>query len=503
MNNEEKFKKELSDLLGQQDFPFDSVNWSKASHLIDKDRRKNRRVPFIIGGIILLSFSSPFIYELALPEQKPVAENLTISRQHEKQKNEVRNLLQENTDEVVSFSTPTEKGVQAPKTVNQPQSSIAANPAQTSVGEFSKTQAGSGSQEIKTSEPIIEISNDTDPVTPVLETEQVTDIEKTLQVPVAVIKNEELSFEQPAKPTGDQDPSKQETLVETKSDQPAVLTKENAGSAHNNSAKEEATIDNSNIAQHETTATILEDSVQNEIAHRSENKGPATIDTTSISSQTEENSAVIGLALRNTIVSFEAGGDYQMGWMNETGREGSGLAPVFGIHFYTQATSKWLLSSGLQINTVQGLGFSQKIAKTTIIKFGEESDVTKITPNAAYYLVLPLKLHYVLSDKTAISLGCHVNYLITTKSRVETYYEKAGVQQDHSSYTAYGYTQGFRQWSSQVSLGYRYLFYKKLSAGAEIFYGLTDIKENSFFHVPVYERNSGIRLVLAYNLFTK
>ncbi|MCC6371750.1 MAG: hypothetical protein IT236_12145, partial [Bacteroidia bacterium] len=46
MNNEEKFKHKLKDLLDEQDFPYSPANWDKASAVLDKEDKRKRRFLF-------------------------------------------------------------------------------------------------------------------------------------------------------------------------------------------------------------------------------------------------------------------------------------------------------------------------------------------------------------------------------------------------------------------------------------------------------------------------
>jgi hypothetical protein len=56
---------------------------------------------------------------------------------------------------------------------------------------------------------------------------------------------------------------------------------------------------------------------------------------------------------------------------------------------------------------------------------------------------------------------------------------------------------------SQIDLGYRRQISKDLWLNADIYVGLTDIKNNTFFGSQVFERNSGIKISLMYQLFKK
>jgi hypothetical protein len=63
------------------------------------------------------------------------------------------------------------------------------------------------------------------------------------------------------------------------------------------------------------------------------------------------------------------------------------------------------------------------------------------------------------------------------------------------------YSKSFNFYDASLCIGYRRKIFSKIAVTVIANYGLKDIKKNSFFAQPAFERNTGLKLVLTYNFF--
>jgi hypothetical protein len=202
-------------------------------------------------------------------------------------------------------------------------------------------------------------------------------------------------------------------------------------------------------------------------------------------------------------LELEAGIGIQAGWKYNGSRDGLGIAPVGGIHLVNPVNDKFLFTVGLLYQEINRMSQSSVISKVSRLGLGEESQVTVITPRKSSFIGTPLRLHYHITVKDRLGLGYQVNYLLNVDANVEKYNERLGDQTDRKSYTAGGYVEGFRTFSSQMSLFYRREIHKGLHVNGEFVFGLTDLKDDGFFGVAAKERHSAFRLTVVYDLSRK
>lgn len=201
--------------------------------------------------------------------------------------------------------------------------------------------------------------------------------------------------------------------------------------------------------------------------------------------------------------SFDVGSDYLFGWKNTGKTEANGFNPLIGLTYYNAITSKIIVSIGVQYTSVNNLNNTSHTSSNTKLKFGEESDVTKISATKMHYLIVPLKLNYCINNNNYIGIGYNLGILFDVKSKVETYTERFDSQSNYQVSTAMGYRSGFNNFDGQLALSYRRRIYKELFISSELFYGLRDIKDNAIYKSAVFERNCGLKLMLSYNFLKK
>jgi hypothetical protein len=197
---------------------------------------------------------------------------------------------------------------------------------------------------------------------------------------------------------------------------------------------------------------------------------------------------------------YEAGVSAMLGWKNEA----SGFNPLIGINFFNVFGDKVGGSFGVQYTRVDNLSVSSKMSKVVSYKFGEESDVTVITPQTLYYLSIPLRLHYFYNAKNTFGIGYRMSYLLNVDAKSETYHEGIGGRTNYKSVALNMRGDGFRWFDQQLSLFYRRTIWKRVEVGAEVVVGITDVKQNAFFGgANAFESNTGLQVTLVYNLFKK
>ncbi|HET6991555.1 MAG TPA: hypothetical protein VFJ43_09545, partial [Bacteroidia bacterium] len=126
------------------------------------------------------------------------------------------------------------------------------------------------------------------------------------------------------------------------------------------------------------------------------------------------------------------------------------------------------------------------------------------TPQALYYLSIPMKIERTFDGKNAIGLGTSFSYLFNTTSHVETVSVTDGYQMIVGDpKTQHGYFGGLNRFDIAFNLSYRRQLFPKWYLTLEGTYGLMDIKNNSYFtnSYNQTEHLLGGRFLLTYKLF--
>jgi hypothetical protein len=522
MNSEERFKKSLEELIQSKEFPFDEDNWHRASAMIDASKNvKNRIVPFVLGSALLLisvlggfymlnNTSAPISVKLsskqesnlntisnAIPESKSAQPLIQVTAQPTEVKKTLRVLNTPVTktdaakiDQPVSPETPTIK--HTPEvTANNDTKTPAAGPVANVENVKGNDQTG----------------NSADALTPTKNTNS-TETNNTALNPVS--QDNTVKSEEPVKSNND--------IVKENTNEPPV--NENSSSliaqipgsvpVQNTSTetRQETHIPAENVAA-VTSLPSNSGSLSSQTESKTEETMPQLVNTPLVSNQESlKDSIAISTDIddvnRPTYVtplfSIEGGASYSFGWKNPANRDANGFNLVLGINYFNHFNNKFAVSVGLQYTSIGNLNFSSHTSRITRLSLGEESKVTVITPSKIHYLVAPIRLNYNINPMNTIGIGCNVAYLLTVDSDVETYEEKFNSTFDHELTRERGYTDGFSTFDTQVSAFYKRRLYPNLSVNTEVFYGLTDVKNNKFFNLNTFERNCGIKLTLVYNI---
>jgi hypothetical protein len=202
-------------------------------------------------------------------------------------------------------------------------------------------------------------------------------------------------------------------------------------------------------------------------------------------------------------VFYEVGAVGYYGWKSSENRDARGASPLLGINYMNQLNNNSSLSFGVQYLQVTKLSHSSKTSRISTYEYGEQSQVTVVTPSTMHYLVAPLRYHYYLNKRNSFGAGINLAYLLNIDAKVTTYDEKLGVKSNSKTIKLSGYTEGFSWFDSQLAFFYRRKIGNSFGLQAELFLGLTDVKQDEFFGLNYKERNSGIKLSLIYFAFRK
>ena len=511
MNSEERFKKSLDELLGSKEFSFDEANWEKAREMIDasKKAKKRRVVPFILSGTLLLISVLTGVYLLS--KQNTPSGNLAVSPANNISRVsgsvKVKDDLKVNS--LVKPSNSDKKTINNNKPIAFENNSADENRIKTADSPI-KNPLPLSTKKITPVVSFVPSNN-----TPLDNPDKDNHENPTLAIkasPVNASLNTSITnSSQVSEPMDDGSNEGVSALINpslTSVAEASFIGKESFTEAPKSNT-------DSDSLQSQLNATSTNADEQTLTSEKSPEVINPVVSNTSATTYTVVKDATDSVLLTNdlgeigkpkefpVLFSIEAGTSYLLGWKNPGSRDANGFNPLLGVNYFTGITSKFSLSLGLYYSSVSHLSYSNYTSKITRLTLGEESQVTVFTPVKVHYLIVPLRLHYNIDAKNTIGLGCNLAYLLNVESEVESYSQKLNTTSDYSISKTTGYTEGFKKYDTQVSVFYRKRFYPNLSANVELFYGLTDIKDNRFFNSNVMERNTGIKLTLVYNILKK
>lgn len=514
MSNDEELKRKLQEIIDSKEFPFDEASWRSASGFIDNARRGKRRavyfyIPLIllfIGGSIYV-FTTPFTQTLSAPQKAKV---------------DAKPEMPVNTGNTHANNNPSAETLAAPKTrQSTPALPETAPGATQNKPLIEKTVAEKRKPEVTEN-----------PATPQNENQT-----KTPEAPVySSTVSPSFAEEMVPASTNGTNTSQNEGKVLANQSGNTTETPELASPTSNTISQSNNVPENTNTPTHngatpvvqntkpveekpiepQATKTIQAQDVTRIIASENRPEPVIILVADSSSRQTPAIANTPSVAIPDTaslpkppfgkpkkFIFAEAGLGYFTGWKNNDGRDANSLTPVLGLTFSEALTDKLAVNIGLQYNRHANLRYSNHVSKTTTYKLAEESDVTLITPQTLHYLVIPVKLAYNLNEKSSVGAGINFAYLLDVTSKIETYHQGISGTSNYYSGKTMGYTDGFKTIDSQLLFFYRRNIYKNIWANTEVFYGLSDIKNNSLFPTNRFERNAGIKLTLMYNFFRK
>lgn len=497
MSNEEKFKDSVKNLLDEQYFAYDPSNWEVASQNLDNDEKKKRRfLYFLFAGVgLVLLITGRLLFSAEAGKNDTVqTETKTLVLPLNKnelptQKADQYNQKDQRSGEKRNENESPESSLKAVKLPNHSKIQMSDNAGLSD-------QKGLATLKKKTSETAPEM------VSVPLAGNVHIDFVKTKKnkqtenkpeekTTMSVIKTDDagkLSETKADSSTGDKTKFHSSPLpvVSTKTleqRQEKPVSKTDFTSEVNNSEDKNA------VAVTPTKDTLIKD--------LSGVKLPDSVSVAAVQA-TLQNVAKI-----NGHCYVELGGYFNLGWKYQGTREGMGINPYLGMSYLTLLTDKLSFSIGAYYSTLAQLKLDKRTIKSSKIVFGEESDVVSITPSTINYILIPLKVGYDIGSNQSITMGTTIGYLLDVQSKVETYSVSLGTQQNHKTYKTGGYVEGFKTFNTQLSVGYRRRLYKNLWMNAEVLYGLTDVRDNTFFGINLKEKMTGLKIGVTYDLLKK
>jgi hypothetical protein len=536
MNSEEEFKKILNEKLNSKEFPFNADNWENARKMIDvlQAKRKRRLIVFI-SFLAMLSFIGLYLF---LPID--AFNRKTQSNTH----------LYENTN--AQNKTGAESKVAIKSNTNRNKSK------ETIENQSAEKQSAEKQLASKKSHSVLKQTNEVSETTIVenhgvakslaktplikkqISTKKSIHAEKSFDASkdrgVALTFKTRKTNKQTHLPNAEKEASTKGTTKNPKDPNPlnvdetesiveagrADLKMSRKKKINNNNNPPSVEVKGFEKQSEDNAETIGEMSKPNTVAKTNtltnSPEGPIQEDfSAAIKNNLQDTTATKNEVFKMTdsvsdknvvvpknIFSVDMGTFYTFGWKNNGTTDAKGFNPAIGLIYTRVLKEKLNLSIALQYFSIGHLNNYTNESSVSKYGFGRENATTRITPVKIHYLSLPLKCIYGLNEKNSIGIGYTFAYLLTVNSKIENYTQRINNTTTSSPTTvtkAKGYAQGFRPIDSQINVFYRRKILNELYAQSEFFLGLTDIKQNFFFGSNFYERNTGLKITLIYNLF--
>lgn len=476
MNNEEKFKEALQDKLASKEFPFAEKDWFAMSDMIDRSRERKLRGAWLFVLCLVCGLGSLGLYMFTSGKKQTL-----MAAEHPNEKTDVTANLPESTGPVTTAAvmepvTPKKQKARVPK---------ATTPA---------TVKNAQSEQPSVTPEVVKPSAKVSMARPA---ETTTRLE-TKNIPVKNRKTETLPVKTepvvtlPAAAVMAPDNTKDQPSENSNATTPVVMTPD---------VKEEIVV-TQKIQEPAVSIVVPEKETEPAVITPTETVVVGAKDTIKPSVAAAEIILPAPDFIRHT-VSLEAGANYLTGWKTNDVKDGNGFNFTGGINYAYSVTRRLALSTGLHYSAVGHLKAYSHSSKTTAYSFGEQTDITVITPEKMNYLQVPLKFNYMPNSKNVFGAGYTFGYLLSVKSNMQTSAQGYNYTGSNSTSVTRGYTEGFNSFDSQVSVFYRRRILSDWWINAEFLVGVMDSRKNSFFKTPVAERNSGIKLTVVYSIFQK
>lgn len=450
MNREEEFKKQLRELLESKSFPFEEKDWMAAKSFIDEKRGKRRRRPFILlfsaialGTLSLLFWpadkTKPSLTETKSPDLEMVPEKAVAQQ--------------------ISSATAAERNTVQAMPLNAEASPALAKSDKPAPNPWAQKAPSSQIPEAK--ETLLEPANATASAFNPPSGKALSAAPTLVAAELPVSEPEPSALLEPSAP------QRTTALAASEAKQDSLI----------DAAPEALVAPEKLLATAKPVVDSLTPAAAAEVTHAPDYK-------------------------KKLLISAEAGFNLLSGWSSPNGREGRGINPILGLNYHGQLFEKLECSAGFHFTTVFGLGAFSDTSKVTRFGFGEESEVTVITPKTLLYLHFPLRMLWNFNLKQSAGLNLAPGYLVNSLSQVEQYVQNMGRGESQYSRET-GYTQGFAGFDLQLGFFYRQRVFDRFYLQPELFIGLRDLKDNGFFQSTVTERSSGLKLTLLYTLLRR
>jgi hypothetical protein len=525
MVNFDKFEKRVKETYGKQEFPFDEQNWEKAAKMIDASRQgKNRGGIFLLSAVALLC-TTGLVYYFGFSDSTDALKKNSLAS----------NDLTANKELVVKPIKNSERPIENVVADHKKNQTVNSNSSAENVNAASKTKNSSSNLSgTSGNNSAITLSKSKDPNKSISEsttqnsTPETKTEEKANAKPVSNT-SETKSNENKANNSSKKTP---QPKLNSKNSIPEVLGSNNSNnntstaktnpvtngengdklgnpnSTNNNSptrgANDNDTTNNIVALGGNPSESLVTDSFPFvKIKHADSLKFPAQIGGNGISYATNVKMEHD----HKNFLFMEAGATYLLGWNGNGHTDAGGFNLVAGLNFQHYFTNNFSAQIGVQYSSIGNMTQTSHTISTVNYDLGIEKDITSIKYQKLHYVVAPIKVAYNVGKNNIIGVGCNVAYLLNSDSKKEKYTtysdDPNAIKNNLTSSKESGYVQGFNPIDVQASVFYRRKIYKGLSANAEFIYGLTDVKNNAFFKSNTFERTTGFKLTLCYDLFKK
>ena len=502
MNEEEKFDELINSKLSEREFPFDELNWDEAERLIIRQERWRKITRFSLvfsGGLVAgIAVMLPFILNTHTSSPSATSNITNINKIPDSQKSvSVTSVppTQNATENKVSNPTNASLPVQSAFVKKDNSTGKRSKPGHISMvtAKSNKPMLAIANGGIKKAKPHhqgktrsdIIVSAKTKQANPLY-----TNVSPTHKL---VVPEKQITSVTPA-PEIVNNNSKTindntATVLSPSSEKPIPLSTQTPviSNKQNNTP-----VTNTNTSGKNTTAGIEPSLISNKMSPKRDTSFHSN---TSMIPGTTPNYP----PYTANILSVYAGGNYSLGWTNNGITEGSGITPLGGFTYTHYFSIKFSASIGVGYSELNKLDKSYT-SNTIQYDFGQNANITSVTPEKVYYMAFPARFHYSVG-KSIFTGGIDFLWLLTTSSQLTTYKQNyLGQESGNTSQMQNGYTEGFNNMDFQFIVGYTRMLTERLGISAEYYYGLAYVENSSFPGINNYDRNKGFRLVLSYQL---
>ena len=175
------------------------------------------------------------------------------------------------------------------------------------------------------------------------------------------------------------------------------------------------------------------------------------------------------------------------------------INPMGGLYFVRSFVNGFGFGSGLFYSVYSASTLDPRVYRSVGQEFGYKALVTEIAPDKLHYGRVPLFLTYSFK-KNRIFAGVQTSYIALVRSKVYTYNEAYGVNNDQKTEHTFGYTNGISKFDVSINLAFSRTVYQKFGLGIGMDYGFKDVKDNAYFSSNKFDRNISFQLLLTYKL---
>ncbi|HWY97809.1 MAG TPA: hypothetical protein VNY36_01880 [Bacteroidia bacterium] len=488
MNEQEKFDDLLRSRLSEErDFPFDETNWDKAEGMIARSEKRRRYgiiaaiffAGIVVGSLIMLPFvHTTNISSTTLTTPSPQQNTITANQNQDKthiQSGTIPASANTTTVQQQPNQTAENNSITTNKRVTNSQPIASLNTAESKLKKNATVQSSDNSSTAKHHKHLHVNADSTQQYSYVRPVSKKTKKIRTLNdvannnAAITKIRRQEYNNTKGSNSSKPTNPVEQNTS-------PTIHTTSTNTQANDTSNKTQPIALTANpVTKNDSGKTIMP---------------PAN---TITQQQPQQDAKYI-----HTLLSIDAGAGYSLGWQKEGATQGSGGSPILGLsvtHYFSTNISARI---GLQYNSFANLNTLYSVSSSQY-DFGSTNSVTSITLKTLYYAALPIQFQYNISNNDIIGVGANVLYLINSNSNVVSYSQNYFGTSGYTSADKIGYMDGINNLDAQLTLAYRRKI-NRFTISVEGYYGLLDIENNSFFNNNVFERNSGLRAILSFDI---